>query len=282
MLALAGAQLQAQAWDPARKATGWARVDIDGSIAFHDPASRKIYSWLKDGGGVFSEVDVSKLPQAPEKWVMDASLNAWVVTGGNLRFVNKANGTFFSTELPHEVGDLAWDAVGMYFSYKNETSLIEKKSFQTGEVIWATELDPDKEHGSKGGADQILVTPDKTLVVSHPGRFQVDLVDGGDGRIKGQVTFSYRGKPAPACLPGRGAMGWWLDQGLAIRAIPASSLPSLGMVGLLLAKEDLAAATVDFVPTGLSEEHSFIGMVESEAVFIAPGGGLVYLPIHPK
>ena len=50
----------AQAWDPVKQATGWARVDKDGSIAFYDPASRRIYSWMREGG-ILGSVDVSKL-----------------------------------------------------------------------------------------------------------------------------------------------------------------------------------------------------------------------------
>ena len=44
--------------EPIRKASGWARVDVDGSISFYDSASRKIYSWMRNGG-IIAEVDLS-------------------------------------------------------------------------------------------------------------------------------------------------------------------------------------------------------------------------------
>jgi hypothetical protein len=280
VLALGWVQLCAQAWDPVKSATGWAKADVDGSIAFLDPAGHRIYSWMQEGGGVFSQVDVSKLPQAPEKWVMDASLNAWVVIGNGLCFVNKDTGVFFRTELPHEVGDVAWDSQGIYLSYRVEDSLFEKKSFQTGELIWSTKLNPTKEKAPRDLPDQLVVTPDRTVLVHHAGRLQVDLIDGNEGTIKGKVDFTFRGKPAPAITPGRCQAGWWLDANQAVRALPASQVPSLGMVGLLLVRENITLRTVDFVPTGLSEEHSFVGMVGSDAVFIGPAGGLVFLPVH--
>jgi hypothetical protein len=51
------------------------------------------------------------------------------------------------------------------------------------------------------------------------------------------------------------------------------------MNGLLLAMENLSTSTVEFVPTGLSEQHAFIGMLDSDAAFIAPGGGLVFVQL---
>ena len=280
LLALGAAHLGAQAFDPVKSASGWAKADVDGSIAFYDPGSKKIYSYLQEGGGVFSQVDVSMLPQAPEKWVLDASLNAWAVIGNGLDFVNKDTKVFFRTELPFPVGDLAWDTQGMYFSYRTDDGQVEKKSFQTGEVLWSAKVNPKKDNVNREWPDQLLVTPDRTVVVHHPGRLQVDLIDGNEGNIKGRIDFLFHDKPAPALVPGPFQVSWWLDGNLAVRALPASQAPSLGMVGMLLARENLALRTVDIVPTGLSEACTFVGMVGSDAVFISPRGGLVFLPMR--
>jgi hypothetical protein len=168
----------------------------------------------------------------------------------------------------------------MFFSYRTDDSLVEKKSFQTGEVLWSTRVNPKKENVSRELPDRLVVTPDHTVIVHHPGRLQVDLIDGNEGTIRGRIDFTFRGKPAPALTPGPFQVNWWLDGNVAVRSLPASQAPSLGMVGMLLARENLALRTVDIVPTGLSEACTFVGMVGSDAVFIAPSGGLVFLPVH--
>jgi hypothetical protein len=50
--------------------------------------------------------------------------------------------------------------------------------------------------------------------------------------------------------------------------------------GLLLARFDLAKGTMEWLPTPLAEGHRLIGLLDAEAVFLAPGGGLAYAPIH--
>ena len=74
-------------------------------------------------------------------------------------------------------------------------------------------------------------------------------------------------------------MAWWLNKNTAVCAVPATQLPALKLTGLLLAIENLTDTTVTFFPTGLSEQHTFIGLLESDAVFIAPSGGLVFVPV---
>jgi len=61
--------------------------------------------------------------------------------------------------------------------------------------------------------------------------------------------------------------------------VPASTVPSLKQLGLLLARMDFSTSTLDFLPTGLTEEFTLVGILDSRAVFIAPNGGLVYIPV---
>ena len=304
-LTLSSAQVFAQTWDPVKNASGWARVDKDGSVAFYDPGRRKVVSWMRDGG-VLGEVNVSGLPQAlwyweiaqgntgdddvsgrpqqPEKWALDASFNAWVVTGHYLQFVGK-DGKIANVKLPYEVGDLAWDAQGIYLSYQCAEPFIEKRAYDGGSVIWSYPGVTGKERPSPTVQNRIDVTEDKTVILSHPDNFQVDLIDGATGKIKGHATFMSKGKPAPGRTLGTQALGpmaWWLNKNTAFQAVPASQVPTLGMVGLLLAKEDFATSTMEFIPTGLSEKHFFIGIIDTDAAFIAPTGGLVFFPIHPN
>ena len=280
-LVLSSTVVFGQSWDPVKKATGWARVDKDGSIAFYDPASKKIYSWMRDGG-ILGEVDVSKLDQAPEKWVLDYAFNAWVVSGRNLTYVDKNGKNNFTLKLPYEVGDLTWDAHGFYLSYKTPEPFIEMRGYDSGSVVWYIRNRAMKDETSPVVLHRIVVNEDKTLFLSSRSNLQMDQVDASNGRLRGGTAFSFYGGLAPTLTLGsqeRGALAWWLNKNTAVQAVPASQVPTLKQSGLLLAVENLSASTVEFVPTGLSEQYSFIGMLESEAVFIAPQGGLVYVPM---
>lgn len=301
-LTLCTVQVSAQTWDPVKRATGWAQVDKDGSIAFYDPDQTKIVSWTREAG-VGGEVNLSGLPQAlwyweiahgvndddvsgqapqPEKWALDASFNAWVVTGRYLQCVGK-DGKVANIKLPCEVGDLTWDAQGLYLSYRCAEPFIEKRRFEGGGVVWTYHGGTQNLRPVATVRHRIAVTGDKTLILSQPDSLGVELIDGVSGRRKGHVDFTAKARPAPARILGAqaaGTMAWWLDKNIVIQALPASQVPSLAMVGLLLAQEDLTTATVALVPTGLSEKHAFIGIVDSDAAFIAPSGGLVFVPIH--
>ena len=277
---LSSAIAMAQPFDPVKKATGWARVDKDGSIAFYDPATKKIYSWMKDGG-IVGEVDASKLEQAPEKWVLDFAFNAWVISGKNLTYVDKA-GKNFTLKLPYEVGDLAWDVNGFYLSYKTPEPFIEMRGYDSGSVVWYIRNRAMKDENTPVALHRVVVSEEKAVFVGSLGSLQMEQVDATNGRSRGTTAFTYAGGEAPALTLGkqeRGVVGWWLNRNMAVHAIPASQLPSLKQTGMLLAVENLGASTVEFLATGLSEQHSFIGMLESEAVFMAPGGGLIFVTI---
>ena len=279
-LLLSTAHLFAQSYDPVKKATGWARVDKDGSIAFYDSASRKIYSWMRDGG-ILGEVDVSKLDQAPEKWVLDFSSNAWVISGHNLTYVEK-NGKNFTVKLPYEVGDLAWDAHGFYISYKTPEPFVEMRSYDSGSVVWYIRNRAMKDETSPTVLHRLTVNEDKTLFIASGNTLKMDAIDCTNGRLKGATTFTFNGGMAPSLTLGsqdRGSMAWWLNMNTAVSAVPASQQPTLKQTGLLLAVENLTNTAVTFFPTGLTEQHAFIGILEADAVFIAPGGGLVFVPI---
>lgn len=277
---LSSAIAMAQPFDPVKKASGWARVDKDGSIAFYDAATKKIYSWMKDGG-IVGEVDVSKLPQAPEKWVLDFAFNAWVVSGKNLTYVDKA-GKNFTVPLPYEVGDLAWDVNGFYLSYKTPEPFVEMRGYDSGSVVWYIRNRAMKDEPAPVALHRIAINEEKGLFIASMGNLQMDQVDAGNGRLRGATAFTYAGGLAPTLTLGkqeRGAMAWWLNRNMAVHAIPASQLPNLKQTGMLLAVENLGASTLDFLATGLSEQHSFLGLIESEAVFMAPGGGLVFVTL---
>ncbi|HNX30395.1 MAG TPA: hypothetical protein PKM35_02220 [Holophaga sp.] len=271
----------AQSWDPVKQATGWARVDKDGSIAFYDPASRRIYSWMREGG-ILGSVDVSKLAQAPEKWVVDFDFNAWVVSGRELTYVEKS-GKSYTVKLPYEVGDLTWDVNGFYLSYKTPEPFVEMRNFDSGSVVWYVRNRAMKDEASPAALHRIAINESRTLFITSRNSLQLEAVDCNNGRLKGATSFTFSGGLAPGLTlgaQGRGAVEWWLNKNMAVSAVPASQMPTLQQSGLLLAIENLTAGTLELLSTGLSEQHTFIGLLESEAVFIAPGGGLVFLPLQ--
>ena len=52
------------------------------------------------------------------------------------------------------------------------------------------------------------------------------------------------------------------------------------MNGMLLARFDLIRKTVEFLPTTLTEDHAFVGIIEDAATFISPKGGLAFSAIR--
>jgi len=49
---------------------------------------------------------------------------------------------------------------------------------------------------------------------------------------------------------------------------------------MVLARFDLAKGSLDWIPTPLAEGHELVGLLDHEAVFLNPEGGLSYAPIH--
>lgn len=271
--------VHAQEWDAVKAAQGWARVDRDGSMAFYDPVTRTIRTWAKDAG-ILGTLDASKLPGAPEKWVMDSRGNAWVVAGNQLLHVEKAGKIARKESLPGEVMDLAWDPKGFLLSFRTATPYVEKRDYSNGRVLWAYGKKP--EDSTPGDGFRIATTDDGALMIMEPSGFTATLVDGAKGKLNGSlVPATAAGAAPPANLdPAKlGTLGWWLGHNVLFQAVRGSAIPSANLHGLVLVRLDLSASQVDFLPTGLTEDHALIGVTDTEAVFMPPTGGLVFVPI---
>jgi len=204
-----------------------------------------------------------------------------VVGGRNLTFLEKSGKTF-TIRLPYEVGDLTWDAHGFYLSYRTPEPFIEMRGYDSGSVVWYIRNRAMKDEAAPAVLHRLVVNEDKILFLGSRGSLQMEQIDGTNGRTRGMTTLTYNGVAAPSLTLGsqdRGPMAWWIDANTAVSAVPASQLPAYKQSGLLLAIENLTGSSVEVVATGLSEQHGFIGMLESDAVFIAPGGGLVFVPV---
>ena len=104
-LALSSLNLSAQGWDAATKATSWAKQDKDDSFTFADPATRTLYTWMRDGG-LMGNVPLTKLEGSPERWLLDPRNDAWVVSGTTLTQLDRTGRIVTTLKLPAEVGDL--------------------------------------------------------------------------------------------------------------------------------------------------------------------------------
>ncbi|MFZ1614104.1 MAG: hypothetical protein WAT51_08025, partial [Holophaga sp.] len=119
------------------------------------------------------------------------------------------------------------------------------------------------------------------LLVSDGDLFAT-MLDGKKGQNLGQSVFTFNDSAAPAVVLGtkqRGPFVWWWGNNIAFSSVAASTIPSLKQLGLLLARMDFSTSTIDFLPTGLTEDFTLTGVQDNRAVFIAPNGGLVYIAV---
>ncbi len=265
--------------------TGWARADKDGSCTFYNPATHSLDTWMKDFG-VTGSLDLSKLEVTPEMWVLDPFGNAWVVSGTTLYHVDKNGKPGATVRLPGEVADLAWGTMGMFLLYRGPEIYLEKRDYTRAGLIWSSGKKPKGPNGEAAPAAmalaRLVVSEDGNVLVANGSSLSLSSFDGNKGAFMGEVKFTQNGAAAPSLSLGgkaRGALGWWLGKAVVMAAVPASQVPGEKKAGLLLARLDLAGGSVEFLPTGATEDHKLIGVLETEAVLMKPGGGLVLVPI---
>jgi hypothetical protein len=269
-------------WDAVKLAKGWARVDITGMCSFYDLLSDKlIVNWMKDAGES-RQIDMKVSGIRPEKWFIDKYECAWVISGTRLEYLDKNGKASNSHTLPAEVGDLSWGSNGFYLSYRTAEPCIEKRDEKTGSVIWSYGNKPKKEEIAQSVQHRITVGEFGNLYIASGDSLFLNILDGRNGKLMGQAVFALNDAMPPKLLVGnsnRGTIMWWGTSSI-LAAVPASQAPFAKLPGLLLAKMKTTESSLEFLSTGLSEDHTFIGVsLESEAMFIAPNGGLVYVPI---
>ena len=49
--------------------------------------------------------------------------------------------------------------------------------------------------------------------------------------------------------------------------------------GQVLARIDLTSSTVEFLPTGLPDDHLLVGVLDGQAVLVNPKGGLMLVAV---
>jgi hypothetical protein len=281
LAALVSLSLGAQGFDPVKTASGWSRMDKDGSFTFYDAASRGLRIWMKDGGEI-GAISLARMEERPEKWAVDIYGNAWVVAGGTLYLVDGKSGKVSTKDrLPGDVADLAWDPKGLVICYQGAEPYLEKREYRSGSVVWSYGTKPRR--GGSTVMQRIALGDEGQIILANGIGLAVTILEGAKGKATGQTAFSYRGLAAPDLLLGessRGPVVFWSGKNLVFAAVTGRQVPEAKMSGLLLARMDMGQSSVDFLPTGLTEDHLLVGVQDGQAVFIKPGGGLAYVTVQ--
>ncbi len=277
--------LRGQDWDGATKAQGWARQDKDDSFTFYDPGTKVLHTWMRDGGELRA-VPLGKLESAPGKWIIDPRGNAWVVSGTTLTLVEPTGRLARSLRLPAEVGSVCWDTKGFILSYRARSPYLEKRRYQDGDVLWTYGTKPNEKDGATGQNLHPLLMDDLDHILLGNGR-DLNLVQIGaeDGKRTGEAVFMVNGSPgltfngAPI---DRGPLCLWSGKNVAFAALRATDLPEAVRGDLqdqVLARIDLSSSNVTFLPTGLTSQFLLVGVLDGQAVFVNPKGGLMLVPV---
>ncbi len=272
---------QAQEWDAVKSAKGWARFDVTGAATFYDPATKQLITWMKDGG-VLAKVDLAKADLVPERWVVDDEY-IWIMAGSTMKQISKTGQVLRTTNLPAEVGDVDFlPPNGLALSYRTLAPFVERRDIKNGSGVWTFGNKPRKGEIAPRVLHRILRNDEANLVVISKEEMVATLLDGKKGTALGQAVFTYHDGAPPKVSLGdreRAAVIWSWGKSVAFSALPSSAVPGLGHKGLVLARLDFAASTLEFLPTGVAEDFSLAGIIEDQAALVAPNGGLVFIPV---
>lgn len=274
-----------QAWDAATRAVGWAKQDKDDSFTFYDPSERSLRTWIRDGG-LMASVSLAKLDDPPARWAPDPRGYAWVAHGTTLTQVEPGGRTITSARLPAEVGDLCWSTKGIVLSYRSPEPYLEMRDFKTGAVLWSFGAKPSKgEEPTPRNLRPVLTDDAGNVLMADGPSLNLSLLDGTSGRKVSESNLTLAGARAPS-LEGatleRGPLALWPGKGVVFAALKASQVPGAhrgSLQGLVLARLDLGLSTLEFLPTGLDEHHTLVGVLDSDAVFASPRGGLMLVRV---
>ena len=285
ILGLSVPALRAQSWDAATQARSWAKQDKDDSFTFFDPASRMLHTWMRDGG-LLGSVPVSRIDDLPERWVIDPRNNAWVARGATVTQVDKTGHIILNLKLPAEVGDVCWDPKGFVLSFKAAEPYLEKRDYK-GALLWSFGAKPSRGDGPAPQNRRPVVLDDSGNVLMADGNsLNLAILDGNSGRKLGETSLLLGpGQPAPALegyVADRGPLAIWPGKGVVFAAVRAAQIAVQlrgTLQGLALARLDFAQSRLEFLPTGLDESHLLVGVLDADAVFVNPRGGLMLVRV---
>lgn len=277
--------LCAQSWEAASQARSWAKQDKDDSFTFYDPAAKVVHTWMRDGGTLAS-VSLAKLEEMPERWLVDPRNNVWVAHGPVITQFDKTGRSLVKVKLPAEVGDVAWDPQGFIISFRTREPYLERRDFK-GELVWAFGAKPPKQDGFPlSNRRPILIDDAKNILMADGNSLNLSIIDGATGKKVQETNFRLgEGKAAPL-LEGsavdRLPIALWVGKAVVFAALTANQVPAANrgdLKGLVLARLDLAQGNLEFLPTGLDADFLLIGVLDAEAVFVNPKGGLMLVKV---
>jgi hypothetical protein len=217
---------------------------------------------------------------------MDPRNNAWICRGLNLTQVDRTGRIVVQFKLPAEVGDVCWDVKGLVLSYRTPEPYVEKRDFK-GALLWSFGAKPSKAEGPASQSRRPIVMEDAgNLLMADSNTLNLALLDGATGRKLSETRLLLGdGQPAPA-LEGnaaeRGPLALWPGKGVVFASVKAAQIPAPireSLQGLALARLDLAQSRLEFLPTGLDESHLLVGVLDGDAVFVNPKGGLMLVKV---
>ncbi|GLH74232.1 hypothetical protein GETHLI_27340 [Geothrix limicola] len=228
---------------------------------------------------------------APERWILDAYDRIWMACGDRLVILGKDGKPESTHALPALVEDMATGKDGILLLYRTIKPYLEKRDLRTGAVIWSF----GDRNQAKDALAQPLLVPlnhmalglDGTVYIAEGASLAFTTLDPAKGpREAGQTFFTCREAiPARAALGrvGRGPMLSWPGKDIIFSVFTPNQVKACGAPesqGLLLARFDLTRGTLEWITTPLAEGHRLVGLLDTEAIFLAPNGGLAFAPIH--
>lgn len=276
-----------QGWDAATRAVGWAKQDRDDSFTFLDQGTRTLHTWARDGG-LTRSIPLGRIDGPADRWAIDPRGNAWVASGTSLVHVDHTGRSLGSLRLPAEVGDLCWDAQGMVISYRSAEPYVEKRDFRLGDLMWSFGAKPPKREGPPPANARPVVLDDAGNVLMADGSsLNLSILDAATGKKLGETNLrTPAGQPAPL-LEGfaadRAPLAPWFGNAVVFASLKASQVPAAlrgNLQGQVLARLDLAKSQVEFLATGLDETHTLVGVLDFDAVFASPKGGLMLVKVR--
>jgi hypothetical protein len=227
----------------------------------------------------------------PERWVLDSYNRVWMVCEGRMAVLGKEGVPENIMALPAPVEDMVVARDGILLLYRTVKPYLEKRDLKTGAILWT--------FGDKDQLKDLAVQPlrvpmnrmalgtDDTIYLAEGSSMAFTVLDPVKGpKDPGQLFFTCQeAVPTRAVLgpTGRGPMLSWAGKEVVFGVFTPKQVRSCGAPeskGLLLARFDLAKGAMEWLPTTLSEGHRLVGLLDTEAVFLAPDGGLAYAPIH--
>lgn len=227
----------------------------------------------------------------PERWVIDSYSRTWMVCDGRLVVFSKDGQIENALALPAPVEDMAVGREGILILYRTAKPCLEKRDLRTGSVIWSYgERDQLKEASAQPllvPLNRMALGMDGTIYVAEGASLTFTVLDPVKGpKDPGQTFFTCQDAiPGRAVLGrvGRGPLLSWAGKDVIFGVFTPSQVKSCGAPeskGLVLARFDLLNGALEWLPTPLAEGHRLVGLLDHEAVFLAPGGGLAYTPIR--